>query len=174
MNFETIDKLPLHPLVVHAPIVLIPLVTIAIIITSFKPEWHKAFAIPVGVLTFASLVTSYLAKESGEFLEEKVRESQLLEEHAELGDAFFIIALIFTIIVVAWCLYPFAVEKIAFLKDKGKAIRVTLCVITIAFSIYASYDVYRVGHSGARSVWHDTATKGQVGSDGGGGEENEG
>ena len=66
MNFETIDKLPLHPLVVHAPIVLIPLVTIATIITSFKPEWHKAFAIPVGVLTFASLVTSYLAKESGE------------------------------------------------------------------------------------------------------------
>lgn len=156
MNFDTIDKLPLHPLVVHAPIVIIPIVTIAIIITSFKPEWHKRFSIPVVSLTAIAFVASYLANESGEYLEERVKETALVHEHIEMAESFLTISFLLTAIVALWAAYPYLVNKITFLKNSEKTIRIIICVATIAFSVFASYQVYQVGHSGARSVWNDT------------------
>ena len=153
MNFDKIDNIPLHPLVVHAPVVIIPIVMVGILITSFKMEWHKRFSIPLGLLTFIALVASYLAKESGEYLEEHVRETRLMEEHAEMGDAFFSISLIMAVLVAIWCAYPFILNRVSLLKDKAKFARIALSAVTILFCVYATFAVYQVGHSGAKSVW---------------------
>ena len=92
MNLDNVDGIPTHPLVVHAAIVLVPLVLVCLIIFSFKKKWHSTFAIPTVVLAFGALVTSWLAEESGGSLEERVQESSLSEKHAELGENFVMIA----------------------------------------------------------------------------------
>lgn len=158
MNFDTIDNLPLHPLVVHATIVLIPLVTLGVLIASIKPSWHKNFSIPIFLIAGVALVTAKLSEESGQYLEERVKESKYLEDHIELGQRFFVIAFLLMIFITLWSAYPFVKDGIAFLKDKDKVTRISLSVIAVAFALYSSFAVYEVGHSGAKSVWHDTPT----------------
>ena len=56
---DTIAGIPSHPLFVHAPVVLIPLVGLAAIILAFRPDWRRALGwwptAAVGVCLLATL-----------------------------------------------------------------------------------------------------------------------
>lgn len=68
MNIENIGGIPAHPLLVHAPVVLLPLLAVCVIVASIKANWHKISSIPLAILSGVVIVTSWLAKESGEHL----------------------------------------------------------------------------------------------------------
>lgn len=83
--FDSVFGLPLHPLVVHATAVLVPLAAIAVILQVSWPRLRAwAGPLPIG-LSLIGLVLTPLSTASGESLEEKVAESSLVEKHAELG-----------------------------------------------------------------------------------------
>lgn len=160
MNLDNIDNIPTHPLVVHLPIVLVPLTLISVLIFSFRKKWHAHYAIPVAALSFVALVGSYLAKESGEGLEERVRETSLMERHTELGDQFFTIALLMFLVVLVWAFIGWYFRNKSDEETKYKYLRIGICVIAVAVAAYSSFAVYKVGHSGAKSVWDKTPAVG--------------
>ena len=87
MEINDLFGLPAHPLLVHIPVVLIPLATIGSLFVAIKPEWRRRYAIPVAALAAVGAVAVFLAAQSGESLEERVKENDLVEEHAEAGES---------------------------------------------------------------------------------------
>ena len=63
MNIENIGGIPAHPLLVHAPVVLLPLLAVCVIVASIKANWHKISSIPLAILSGVVIVTSWLAKD---------------------------------------------------------------------------------------------------------------
>lgn len=83
---ETFFGLPLHPLIVHATSVLVPLAALVVILAVVRPRFRAwAGPLPAG-LSLVALVLTPLSTASGESLEERVPESALVERHAELGE----------------------------------------------------------------------------------------
>ena len=84
--FDTIAGLPLHPLVVHATEVLVPSAALVIALAALWPTFRRwARFLPLG-LALVSLVLVPISIQSGEALQERVKESSLIETHSELAD----------------------------------------------------------------------------------------
>lgn len=146
MGFDTIGGLPVHALVVHASVVLLPLTGLGAVLISLKPAWARRFGIIVVLVGLVALVSTVVAKESGERLAARVG---LPEPHAELGDRLpLFAAVLFVLVTILW------------LIDRGipgnrrRPVWVMgLAALVVVVSIITIWWTFRVGDSGARAVW---------------------
>ena len=164
---DTIGGLPAHPLVVHLPVVLIPLALIGVLLMIVRPSLLPKLGVPVTVLAGLGFLGSIVAASSGEELEEQFESagetiSGTLRDHAELGENVQWIAGVFFVLVLAWVLFAawrrragedHAVAKVR----KPRIVHVTLAVLVAVSGVAATYAVYATGHSGAKSVWEEDA-----------------
>src|SRR3954451_25365761 len=73
LMFDTISGLPLHALVVHAVVVLLPLMSLVTLAVAVRPRWrHYAPLVAVGA--GAVVVVALVAKESGERLQTRLQQ----------------------------------------------------------------------------------------------------
>lgn len=93
--FDTIGGIPLHPLIVHGVVVLVPLASLLVLLAALSPRIRHWAGILTPITATVALAMVPLATQSGEALEQRVPESALVEEHAELGDSlvFFVLVL---------------------------------------------------------------------------------
>lgn len=154
---ETINGLPLHPLVVHAVVVLLPLAALGVIAVAARPAWRSKYAGLVALVTLGASLTIPLATESGENLERQVGRPGV---HAELGDSLIWFAL--PLLAIAIALYWTSRRRQSTSDDAvarpaaGKAAAATFAVLAIAIAIANLVQVYRIGDSGAKAVWQNT------------------
>jgi Sec-independent protein secretion pathway component TatC len=160
MDIETIFGLPAHPLLVHVPVVLIPLCAAGAVWIVVWPSWRPRIGWIVVVLAGFTAVVSKLAADSGEALEDALdKESSLLEHHVELGDTFVWFAAAFFVAVLALMLWDRAQRRNnASGETDGRAratspAAIVLSILVVVTAAAASFRVYQVGHSGAKSVW---------------------
>ena len=94
--FDTIFGLPVHALVVHAVVILVPLGAVGGVLVALVPALTRRYASLVALVTLAAVPAVFVAQESGPELEDRVkatlgagsasaREADLLEQHAALG-----------------------------------------------------------------------------------------
>lgn len=165
MELEKLFGLPAHPLLVHLPVVLIPLAGIIAVVFAFKTEWLDRFGWGLVVLTGVGALGGVLAAGSGEALEEMQERagesaSQLAEDHFELGEVARTVGLIFFVVVLAvvavrwYARRKGATEGIwATLRSKGAAI--VMSVLLVGSAAAATYTISAAGHQGAKLVWED-------------------
>lgn len=155
---ESLFGLPAHPLIVHAAVVLVPLAALGTIAIAVWPAARRRLGWIVVAFALGGFITAWMAKESGEPLEEKVEESQLLEDHAELGEA--LPAYAFVLFVTSAGVMGLDEWRRRRLGDGerpswfGPATAV-VAVIAVTASVVTTIDVARVGHSGARATWQE-------------------
>ena len=82
--FDLIFNLPLHPLVVHGAVVLVPLVAFAALAMSYWPSFSRKYGGPVLILAFVAQASLFIAKASGEPFEERLKKN--IERHADFGE----------------------------------------------------------------------------------------
>lgn len=174
LELKTISGIPLHPLIVHVPVVLVPLAFVGAVLALVRPPW-RSWALPVtAVLTGASLVGVQLAINSGEGLEDLSGEREsLIERHAQLAEqARPMVFVFFLVIAAAAAAYWLANRPDADAEPKAartatlrKAL-VPLCALSVLTGALATVWVYRTGHTGAESVWKGEGEKGE-GDEGG-------
>ena len=82
---ETLGGIPLHPLVVHAVVVLLPLAALGAIAIALVPKWRTRFGILVVVAAAVVLTFVPIATSTGEELQEMVPASSQLDDHVEFG-----------------------------------------------------------------------------------------
>jgi uncharacterized membrane protein len=112
VELETIWGLPAHPLLVHLPVVLIPLCAVGAIAIVFIPRWRPVLGWILVVLAGVGTVAAQLASGSGEALEEALdEESDLLERHAELGETFIWFALVFFLVLLGFMVWDTAQRR---------------------------------------------------------------
>jgi hypothetical protein len=79
MELSELFGLPAHPLIVHAAVVLLPLAAVATLVLAIIPRARRIYApIVLGLAVVAALFVN-LAEGSGESLEDRVTETQLVE-----------------------------------------------------------------------------------------------
>jgi uncharacterized membrane protein YhaH (DUF805 family) len=161
LPFDTVNGLPLHPLVVHAAVVLLPLSAIGLIVIAFVPKWRRTYGWLVLLGLFVSVAASFLAKESGEQLAEQVGEP---ERHAELGDVMPLIAFALFVVAAVWLAAAWRVDRAAAAASTagdgpaGRSILTTiLAVVAVVAAVVAIVWMVLVGDSGAKAVWADAS-----------------
>ncbi|MGA9148043.1 MAG: cytochrome b5-like heme/steroid binding domain-containing protein [Candidatus Nanopelagicales bacterium] len=148
--FETFNGLPLHPLVVHAAVVFIPLTCVGTILIAIKRSWRKSLGWWVLAIAFLSVGFAAVAKESGEALAKKIGEPLV---HAQLGDTLPFIAGIMFLAVAALVLADFAMDRGKEKTGKQPVLVTILAIVAVIISIGATVQTVRVGDSGAKAVW---------------------
>lgn len=167
MDINTIFGLPAHPLLVHVPVVLIPLAFVGSLLL-LKPSWRRMYAIPVAVIAVVGAGGVFLAAKSGETLEERVKESNLVDDHKVAGENAEPFVAVFAILAVGVAVADQVQRRQGDEPADGakaliiKAVPV-LTVLTVLSGAVASYMVYEAGHSGAKATWTGTKLTGGEG-----------
>ena len=150
--FDTITGLPVHPLVVHFAVVLLPLATIGVIITIFRPRLKTTYLGLSAIGVLIGTIATFVAKESGEALAERVG---LPQRHSDLGTYLFIAALILSVFTLL--LYR---EHKKNPQHSGKNLR-PLGILTAIVGITVIGLSIITGHTGAEAVWKSRIAGGQ-------------
>lgn len=85
IEFDELFGLPAHPLLVHVPVVIIPL-GLLVALVALWPRARRGAALAAAALAVVGALGAVLAAGAGEKLEDDVRETELSEEHAAQGD----------------------------------------------------------------------------------------
>ncbi len=156
--FDVISGLPVHALVVHAVVVLLPLMAVVTVLVAAKPSWRGALRWTV-VADALVLVSAVVADQSGEKLQARLTQAEghvVAHEHGELGGTIpvFALALLLTAVFAWWA------------NRRGGAVLLRLGVAAVTVAAVASVGmVVAVGHSGAQATWQEEIahTKAPVG-----------
>ncbi len=146
---DTVFGLPLHPLIVHATVVVVPMAALAVLLYAVWPRFRAWSGWGPLALSVAAVVLTPLSTSSGEELEHRVGESQLVEKHAHLAD------------MLIWWMIPLAVLAAVLFwwhRDRrgersGTSLTVVLAVLPVVVAVGALVQVVLIGHSGAQSAW---------------------
>lgn len=143
---DLISGLPVHPLIVHAAVILVPLVAISGLIMSYLPSFSRRYGKPVIVLAIIAQLSLFLAKSSGEAFEDRLGKE--VERHADLGS------------VAPWTTIPLLILLyVRWRLDREGAnvgsanLRRLVSALLVLAAILALVYIYLTGHSGAESVW---------------------
>ena len=153
--FDSIASLPLHPLVVHAVIVLLPLSALGAVLVAIKADWNRRFGFLVVASSFIAAGSSVVAKESGEKLASRIGYPA---DHAQWGKWIVVSSgLLFLSVVALWWLDRTHPESRPTLAKVLAVVQILLAVLALVFAVLA-------GHSGAQAVWGRTIDKTTVGT----------
>ena len=155
--------LPLHPLIVHATAVMVPLAALLVIGVVVSPRL-RAWAGPLPMaLSLIALILTPLSTASGENLEKQVTETSLLEKHTEMGEQLlpFTIAL-FVLSVGFWWLdrRRTTPPEAGTATDRMRTLTIVVGVLALVAAVGTGVQVARIGHSGAKAAWSDTGSGG--------------
>jgi drug/metabolite transporter (DMT)-like permease len=152
--------LPAHPLVVHAPVVLIPLAVIGLAVMLFSSTWHERLRWPVLAITVIGTLGAIAAASSGEELEGEIRRTEGseavrgLHEHVEAGEMARNLAILFLIVLVVYLFLPVVLGKRSDKPQPGW-LRPMLMVLVALAGVGSLITVIDAGHSGAKAVWEE-------------------
>lgn len=165
--YALLGGLPTHPLLVHIPVAFIPLAAIGALAMALRPTLLRTFGPAVAGIAGIGFVGALLAANSGEELEESRRAagetiSSTLHDHAEMGDTVQLVAGIFFVLVLAWVLFnrwstKVGDEKATAVVRKPRLVGIVLAVLVVLAGVGATTSVFLTGHSGATSVWEQSA-----------------
>ncbi|MFN0096079.1 MAG: DUF2231 domain-containing protein, partial [Dehalococcoidia bacterium] len=155
--------LPAHPLIVHAVVILVPLAAIGAAATAWRAEWRRWFMVPVVLLALVGAVSSVLAANSGEDLEERVEdrvsetEEERIEDHGEAGEMARNLSLLFGATIVAFSGVALAERQ---KKALPKALPLATWAVVVVVGLGATIAIISAGHSGAEAVWKERGASG--------------
>lgn len=165
MEISTIQDLPAHPLIVHIPVIGIPLCALVLAFYILRPQARETVRIPLALFVAFVTVATVMAAGSGEKLESMLspenRTSSLVHSHTELGEQTEILVIIFgaaTLIYLALDWYRLRhADKTDLPVSAGTLAKAITALAIIAIVLGAASTVWdvRAGHAGAKATWHD-------------------
>lgn len=159
--FDYIFGLPMHALVIHAVVVLVPLGALSAIAYVLRPEWRRVLRWPTAAGAVVSGVSAFVAAESGEALQRRVTRVRagsidvgLLNDHVEWGDRAKLLCLLFAALTLLalWFARPPDEES-----PRGHAFDVLVGTLVVLSAVAAVVTVVLAGHAGSAVVWNDLA-----------------
>jgi hypothetical protein len=144
--FGVVAGLPLHPLIIHVSVILIPLVAISALVMSYLPSFSRRYGKAIFSLALVAQGSLFLSRTTGQALT-KIMEKDM-GRHADLGE----VAPFITLPMVALIYLRFRMDRSGTTFGSVFVRRLTSIALIVA-SLASIAIVFLVGHSGAVSVW---------------------
>jgi hypothetical protein len=162
--FDKIGSLPLHPLVIHATVVAIPLAVLLAFLFAL-PKTRAWARWPLAIVVVGATAVTFVSRQSGLALETDLGikpgnpVGTLIAKHYQLGNQLLYIMIVFSVIAL---LNVFLVSRhpagnTTSGTTQPAIIRVVLPILLLIVAVVALIWVVRVGDLGARAVWNPTA-----------------
>ena len=144
--FGIVAGLPLHPLVIHVSVILIPLVAIGGLVMSYLPSFSRRFGMAIFLLALVGQGSLFLSKITGQALTNIMEKD--MGRHADLGEIAPFVTLPMTLLLYI----RFRLDKSGTSFGTVLLRRLTSLALIVA-SLASLVVIFLVGHSGASSVW---------------------
>lgn len=153
----TVAGLPLHPLIVHAVVVLLPLAAVGTLAVAARPAWRRALTIPTLLVALVGAVAVPLASSSGDQLRSTMGGgSPLVAEHADRA-SFLLPAAVLFVVLLAAVVYADRRMLVAAGShaEPAPASRLApgLAIAAAVVGLVVTALVVWIGHAGASAVW---------------------
>ncbi|MDO5736951.1 MAG: hypothetical protein Q4P15_10805 [Propionibacteriaceae bacterium] len=160
MNWS-LDGLPLHALLVHLTVVVVPAAALAVVLTAVWPTARRRLGIVTPILAGLSLIMVPFTVNAGKWLYERVDQTPGVQEHEEMGTTLLPWAVaLFVVAVLQWAWFRVtdkpASASIGVLRPSvrlRRALTILLLVAVLVTAVGSVVTVVRIGDSGARAVW---------------------
>jgi hypothetical protein len=161
--------LPAHPLIVHVPVIIVPLAALLVVATGWRRDLRRWFMVPLVLLAVAGGIGSVLAANTGEDLEEGIEdgineaEEERIEEHEEAGDLARNGALAFMVVAIGAGAVAYAGDERRGLPSWSPPVAYAVAAVVGILAVGA---MINAGHSGAEAAWKErVAAEGRSGGD---------
>jgi len=147
-----INGLPAHVLLVHLLVVLVPLTAVLeIVCASWAGVRRGATVWLTLILAVVTLVLTPITTDAGEWLYDLRRHPDpILQQHAERGGWMIYFAVALLVVAVALAVLHVAERR----SDKRRLpATIAIAIVAVAVGITSVVQLYRIGDSGAQSVW---------------------
>jgi phage terminase large subunit-like protein len=139
--FDRILGLPVHALVIHAVVVLLPLMAVLTVIVAVRRGLRERYSWWVLAANVAVFGLTLVAKQSGEALQKSLG-GQVAQDHAALGN------------LLPWFALFLALTSVGVgVTRRNRTLGPVAVVVTILAAAAAVVWTVRTGDSGARAVW---------------------
>jgi hypothetical protein len=147
----TITGIPAHALLVHAIVVLAPMVALLEILCAFWPAARRRLVWLVLALAAGTLVLTPLTTSAGDWLyNQQQQPSDILITHANRGQ--WMIAFSAALLVVAIALA--VLHWLEGRSDKKRtAATIVVAIVALVVGVSSIVGVVRIGDAGAEAVW---------------------
>lgn len=143
--------LPLHPLVVHAVVILVPLAALGGIVISAWTAARKRYGWLTVAFAAAGAASTFVAQQAGESLAATfTRKTEALQTHMNLGDTLLVWVIILFFGTAAVMLAQRLIDQ---QNPRGRVALIAGGVITAISAVVSLVQVIRIGHSGSTAVW---------------------
>lgn len=147
--------LPLHPLIVHAVVVLTPLTVLALLLGTFWPAARRRLGVvtPLGALVVLVLVPITVL--AGQTLAEVIGPIPAVERHQELGEMFLPWAIaLFVVAAAQWAWFRFGDARVREgSPTAARAVVIGLAAASVVIGVGTVVLLVLIGDSGSRAVW---------------------
>ncbi|MGH3260818.1 MAG: hypothetical protein ACRET2_18230 [Steroidobacteraceae bacterium] len=151
----TFAGLPLHILLVHAVVVLVPLTALAVLLHAFWPAAARRLGVVTPLGGLVVLVLTPITINAGMALKNLVGVTPAIQRHADLGPTLLPWAIALFIVALAeWGWTRFGRPRATRMPGRARIIIVlVLAAAATVVAIGSVVDVILIGDAGARAVW---------------------
>ena len=159
-----IGGLPLHPLVVHATVVLVPLAVLGALVVVLWPAGRRRYGSLVVLTAVVATVCTVAAEQSGEALEHTMPPNPAVAIHAAAGMYLKYWMAPLMIAVAVFVLMHRRADRTARLEASGttsalalagrqRVLAIGVSVVTVVLALGTALVVFQTGDLGAQAVW---------------------
>jgi hypothetical protein len=147
----TITGIPAHALLVHAIVVLAPLVALLEILCAVWPAARRRLVWLVLALAAVNLVLTPLTTSAGEWLYDQLGSvSPILETHRERGEWMIYFSIGLLVVAIALAVMHWLEAR----SDKRRTVaNVVVAIVAVVVGVSSIVGVVRIGDAGAHAVW---------------------
>lgn len=150
--FDTIFGLPVHALVIHGVVVLVPLCAVAVVVMFFSAVWRERLRLPILLLLIGAAVSAFVAKQSGEALLNRLGlQGAQIDRHVQLGNIAPFIVIAFCVLYAAWFWLTRAGSTAPAAVTQGRL--TALLAVTAIMGVVSLGWIVATGHAGSTTVW---------------------
>ena len=143
--------LPLHPLVVHAVVVLVPLAALGGIVISVWRAARRRYGWLTVAFAAAAAGSTFVAQEAGEALAASIpQHSPLLEAHIAIGGQLLVWVILLFVGTLAVMISQRLIDQ---QHPSGRIALLLGAIVTVVTAAISVVQVARIGHAGATAVW---------------------
>ncbi|GIE83598.1 DUF2231 domain-containing protein [Actinoplanes regularis] len=153
--FDQVNGLPVHALVLHAAVVFVPLLALGALVYALAAPWRPRLGWAVALLAVVAPLSTFVAKESGEELYNRLVASglkgkglEILNDHMDYGAMTLWFALGLGVVSLVMVALTFRGNR-----SLPMLAQVAFVVLTLVLAAGSGYYIFQTGDTGATAVW---------------------